>query len=95
MPNNKSAKVRVKRSEKERVQNKSYKSKFKNLVKKVMKAVSTNDKETAKALLPETVSAIDKAAKIGAIHKNQASRRKSRIAQYINSEIGKATPEAE
>lgn len=85
MPNILSAKARVKRSEKERVQNKAYKTRFRNLAKKVTKAIEAKDKETVKTLLPDFYSAIDKTAKIGAIHKNQASRRKSRITKKVNA----------
>lgn len=84
MANIKSAKARIIRTEKEKMQNKVYKTRFKNLVKKIEKAVETGDKETAKGLLPQAVSAIDKAAKIGSIHKNQAARRKSRLTLKVN-----------
>jgi len=84
MANIKSAKARIIRTEKEKMQNKVYKTRFKNLVKKIEKAVETGDKETAKSLLPQAVSAIDKAAKIGSIHKNQAARRKSRLTLKVN-----------
>lgn len=85
MPNILSAKARVKRTERERLQNKSYKSRFRNLTKKVNKAIDAKDKETVKSLLPELYSAIDRTAKIGAIHKNQAARRKSRITKKVNT----------
>jgi len=84
MANTKSAKARIIRTEKEKMQNKVYKTRFKNLVKKIEKAVETGDKEVAKSLLPQAVSAIDKAAKIGSIHKNQAARRKSRLTLKVN-----------
>ncbi len=83
MPNRKSTKARVKRSERENLQNKIYKSTYKNLVKKISKAIEAGDKETAAALLPETFSAIDKTAKVGAFHKNQAARRKSRLSKKV------------
>jgi len=85
VPNIPSAKARVKRTERERAQNKSYKSKFRNLAKKVNRAIEENDKESVKALLPKLYSAIDRTAKIGAIHKNQAARRKSRITKKANA----------
>jgi len=89
VPNIQSAKDRVKRTERERLQNKSYKSKFRNLAKKVHKAIDANDKETVKILLPELYSAIDRTAKIGAIHKNQAARRKSRVTKKVNALLAK------
>jgi len=84
MPNRKSTKDRVKRNEKENLQNKIYRNTYKNLVKKITKAVDAGDKETAVALLPEAFSAIDRTAKVGAFHKNQAARRKSRLTKKVN-----------
>ena len=43
--------------------------------------------ETEQALL-EAISALDRAAKAGAIHPNQAARRKSRLTRRINAALG-------
>jgi ribosomal protein S20 len=43
--------------------------------------------ETEQALL-EALSALDRAAKAGAIHPNQAARRKSRLTRRINAALG-------
>lgn len=75
---------RVKRSEKEKLQNKIYRSKFKNLTKKINRALEEGNVETANEMLPKAFSAIDRAAKIGTIHKNQAARRKSRLVKRID-----------
>jgi len=83
MPQHKSAMRRVKRSEKEKLQNKIYRSKFKNLTKKINRALEEGNVETANEMLPKAFSAIDRAAKIGTIHKNQAARRKSRLVKRI------------
>ncbi len=84
MPQHKSAMRRVKRSQKEKMQNKIYKSKFKNLTKKINRALEEGNVETANEMLPKAFSAIDRAAKIGTIHKNQAARRKSRLVKRID-----------
>ncbi|MDI3472357.1 MAG: small subunit ribosomal protein [Thermotogaceae bacterium] len=84
MPNIKSAVKRVKTSEKRRVLNKFYRGRFKNLVKALNKAIEANEIERVKELYPKAVSAIDKAAKHGTIHKRQAARRKSRLASKVN-----------
>jgi len=84
MPQHKSAMRRVKRSEKEKLQNKIYRSKFKNLTKKINRALEDGNVETANEMLPKAFSAIDRAAKIGTIHKNQAARRKSRLVKRID-----------
>lgn len=43
------------------------------------------------ATLGEAVSALDRAAKAGAIHPNAAARRKSRLAKKVNAALGGAT----
>jgi len=48
--------------------------------------------EERQALLDKIYSQLDKAAKKGVIHKRTASRRKARIAAYVNSVLA-ATPE--
>lgn len=85
MPNIKSAKKRVKVSERNRLINKAYKTRMKNSIKKVLLALQEEkSREEVEQLYKVAQSAIDKAAKIGAIHKNQASRRKSRLIAKIN-----------
>ena len=84
MPQHKSAMRRVKRSEKEKMQNKIYRSRFKNLTKKINRALEEGNVENASEMLPKAFSAIDRAAKIGTIHKNQAARRKSRLVKRID-----------
>ena len=58
----------------------------------VAKALSTveasTDVETATAALTAALSALDRAAKAGAIHPNAAARRKSRLTIKINAALG-------
>ncbi len=83
MPQHKSPAKRMKTSERQRLQNKSYKSKYKNLIKKINGALEEGKIEDAKVMYPKISSAVDRAAKVGAIHKNKASRTKSRISKRI------------
>jgi ribosomal protein S20 len=46
------------------------------------------DAETATAALIEALSALDRAAKAGAIHPNAAARRKSRLTRTVNAAVG-------
>jgi ribosomal protein S20 len=61
----------------------------------VAKAVSTvtsaADPETVTAALTDALSALDRAAKAGAIHANAAARRKSRLTKRINAALGGTT----
>ena len=61
----------------------------------VAKALSTvgesTDAEAATAALTDALSALDRAAKAGAIHPNAAARRKSRLTRRVNAALGGAT----
>ncbi|HEX2470707.1 MAG TPA: 30S ribosomal protein S20 [Candidatus Limnocylindrales bacterium] len=52
---------------------------------------ATTDAETATVALTEALSALDRAVKAGAIHRNAAARRKSRLTLKINAALGGAT----
>lgn len=84
MANTKSSKKDLRRIAKRRVRNQQAKSALKTYVKKVRVTATGSDAETAKSALVAAVSALDKAAQRGIIHKNQAARRKSRIAKAAN-----------
>uniref|UniRef100_A0A7V4NFA0 Small ribosomal subunit protein bS20 n=1 Tax=Fervidobacterium pennivorans TaxID=93466 RepID=A0A7V4NFA0_FERPE len=88
MPNTKSAAKRVRVSEKRRILNKAYKTSMKNKIKAVLKALAEGKPvEEVQQLFRVAQSAIDKAARRGAIHKNQASRRKSRLAAKVKAYV--------
>lgn len=55
------------------------------MVKDVREAIEENDLEAAREKAGEAMKALDKAAAKGAIHKNNAARRKSRIAKQLAS----------
>ena len=84
MANIKSAKKRVLVSKARYDRNKSIKSSVKTAMKKVEAAVAAGDKAAAQAELLNATSAIDKAAKRGVYHKNNASRKVSRLAKAVN-----------
>ncbi len=81
MPNIKSVKKDVIKSRKNHLRNISAKSAMKTFIKKAKSAVdapAVEASETAEAVRL-AVKAIDKTAERGIIHRNQASRRKSRL----------------
>jgi small subunit ribosomal protein S20 len=84
MPNIKSAIKRVKTNEKKRALNASQKSALRTAVKSADQAVAGTDVEAAKAALIVATKKLDKAVTKGLIHKNAASRKKSRLAKKIN-----------
>ena len=75
MANHKSAKKRIKTSEKKRIRNKASLTKVKTLVKKVL---DSTDKASGELNLKETVSFLDKTAGKGRLHKNNVARKKSK-----------------
>lgn len=84
MANIKSAKKRVLVSKRNYDRNKAVKSSVKTAIKKVEAAVAASEKETAAALLVEASAVIEKAAAKGVYHKNNASRKVSRLAKAVN-----------
>lgn len=84
MANIKSAKKRILVNQTKADRNKAIKSGVKTAIKKVNAAIAANDKEAAKAALLAATAAIDKAASKGVFHKNNASRKVSRLAQAVN-----------
>ena len=73
---------RVRQSKKANDKNKHYKSMMKTAIKNVLEIT---DKDKVDNKLNNAISIIDKVKSKGVIHKNTASRQKSRITSYINS----------
>jgi small subunit ribosomal protein S20 len=83
MANTKSAIKRIKTSEKKHQRNVAVKSATRTYVKKAKTAISQSPAE-AQADLTAAISALDRAAKKGVIHPNNAARRKSRLMKRYN-----------
>lgn len=73
-----SVKKRERQNKKRRVRNVWYKMRIKSAVKKFLKAKNLEEK---KEILKEIYEYVDKAVKKGVIHKNKASRIKSKYAK--------------
>ena len=85
MPNIKSQKKRVLITKEEYLRNKSIRSEVKNAVKKFNAAIAAGDVAEAEALLPVTVSVINKAKSDGVYHINTASRKIASLYKSLNS----------
>jgi small subunit ribosomal protein S20 len=93
MPIIKSAKKRVRSSNKAAVRNRKTKRSLKTAVKAFQAALS-GDKKKATATLSTAQSSIDKALKKNVIHKNKAARKKRQLAKAAkaaNTGIAKKT----
>lgn len=83
MANIKSAKKRILVTATKTERNKAIRSKVKTSIKKVETAVADGDKTAAESALLNATSEIDKACTKGVYHKNNASRKVSRLAKAV------------
>ncbi|MGD0576807.1 MAG: 30S ribosomal protein S20 [Candidatus Staskawiczbacteria bacterium] len=83
----KSAKKAIRQSASRKKHNVVYKNKIKILVKEARSLVLAKKTKEAKKLLPGIYAALDKAAKVGIIKKNNASRHKSRLTKLIDKKV--------
>ena len=90
MANNKSAKKRIKVTERNRLSNRYYKSSVRTLVKLFFQHLETykfskdpKDREKLEIILSSVYSMIDKGTKKNIFHKNAAARKKSKLAAYM------------
>jgi len=79
----KSAEKRARQNEKNRVRNRSWRSKIKTASRKIEKAIADKNIESLDSLYHDFISTVDKAVSKGVLHKNTGSRKKSRIASKI------------
>lgn len=84
MANHKSAAKQARRNEKRRLRNRWWRSRMRSETRKLREAVERGDLDTANTLLPGLLGLLDRTAKAGVIHVNQASRRKSRLQLAVN-----------
>lgn len=92
MANNKSAKKRIKITERNRLKNRFYKSSVRTLIKTFFKELelykaskNSEKKEKLEKMLNSIYSLIDKGTKKNVFHKNTAARKKSQLAAYLKA----------
>ena len=83
MPIIKSAKKALRQAARRRIQNLSRKKAVNEIIRKIKKLVAEGKRDEALAVLPQAYKALDKAAKTNVIHKNAASRKKSRLTKFV------------
>ncbi len=83
MANIKSQIKRNRQNEKRRVHNRVFRGKARTLVSKARTLVESGEQATSAEAVRQAVSALDKAAEKGVIHKNNAARRKSRLMKRL------------
>lgn len=85
MANIKSAKKRILTSKKKEERNKAVKSAAKTSTKKVREAIASGDKAKATESLKAAESELKKASSKGVLHKNNSSRKVSRLSKAVNA----------
>ena len=85
MANTKSARKMVRVIERRRQRNRSIKSALKTYTTKAEKAIAAGEPEPACEATLTALRALDRAAQKGVIHRNNAARRKSRLAKRLNA----------
>ena len=85
MANTAQAKKRARQAEKSRIRNAGQRSNMRTFIKKIIAAVESGDKEQAQAAFKTAVPVIDTAVTKGLIHKNKASRNKSRLNSKVRA----------
>ena len=94
MANNKSSKKRIQIAERNRLQNKSYKSALRTLMKRCFAACSAyiqepgeEAKSNIQASMNDAFSKIDRAVKRGVLHRNTGANQKSRLSAAVKKAI--------
>ena len=85
MANIKSQIKRNKQNEKRRLRNRVYRGSARIAVRDARSAMNTDNPEEVRTNVLRAISALDKAAEKGVIHKNNAARRKGRLMKRLAS----------
>ncbi len=83
MANHVSALKRVRQTERRTEMNRANKSRMRTALRRLRSALNSANQDEARTLFRATVSVLDKSVQKGVIHKNTASRYKSRLAARV------------
>ncbi len=89
MANTQSAQKRIRSNERKHAFNQRTRSRTRTAIRIAREALETPNAEDARKVTLAAVSALDRAAQKGVIHKNSASRRKSRLMKKLATLTGK------
>ena len=85
MANSAQARKRARQADKQRAHNESLRATLRTAIKRVQKAIGAGDKAAAQTVFQESVAVLDRIADKKIIHKNKASRHKSRLSAQIKA----------
>ena len=80
---------------KRRLRNRAVRSATKTAIKQAVTGIASGDVDTAREVVRTAISALDRAAEKGALHPNNAARRKSRLLLKYNAAIAARQAPAE
>lgn len=83
MANTKQSKKRILVTERRRLRNRLHRSSARTQVKKARTSLEGSDLAAAQQAVRDAISALDRAASKGVIHKRNAARRKSRLMKRL------------
>jgi len=87
VPNIKSAIKRVKVAERNRVNNRGWRTSIRSVRTEVATAATSKNKEDSQTALNNAYKVIDMSVSKGVLHKNAAARRKSSLAKAVNAVV--------
>ena len=94
MANNKSSKKRIDVAERNRLHNRTYKSALRTLMKRCFTACDAytaapgnEAKATVQSSMSAAFSKIDKAVKVGVLHRNNGAHQKSRLSAAVKKAV--------
>ena len=85
MATHKSAIKRARQNEIRNIRNKASRTRVKSVTKDVRAAIDEGSAEKARTALAQAIPVIDAAAQKGAIHRNTASRKISKLSKQVNA----------
>jgi len=85
MPNHFSALKRARQTKKRTAVNRMNKGAFRAQLRNARKSLAAGSREAVQPLIPQPLPSIDKAVQKGLIHKNAASRLKSRLMARLHA----------
>jgi small subunit ribosomal protein S20 len=85
MANHFSALKRARQTEKRTARNRANTSRLRSALRQLREALTKGDKTAAEQVFRQTVSALDKGVQKGVVHKNTASRYKSRLSARLHA----------
>lgn len=84
MPTTKTAEKEMRTAARRRARNKSIHSETKTRVSHAEEVIASGNLDSAKVEVKNAISALDKEAEKGKVHRNNSARRKSRLMKKLN-----------